>query len=314
MKKFVIAMMALMLVTGAVYASDKPALGKEVMSVDLMADLNEVEPNNDCTVADVIAAGDVYSAVFSDVDDEDWFEVFSPAGGTYTFETHAGDVDPSGDTKMYIFAADCTTQLAYMDDGGVGYYSKISDFVLGAGEVVYVRIIPFNSNAVGSYLLTMTEADPPCDVPANDTCAGALPLPVCGETFTVDNCGATNAYSPGVYGDSCTGYGANGRDLVYVMELVADQQVTITASTSYDNAIYLITDCGDSVGSCVAGADSDVSGHIETLVFDTADAPGTYYLILDGFSSTAEGVWEVIVDCVVSTEATTFDGIKSMYR
>lgn len=284
MKKFVVALMAVMLMTGAVYASEKPALEKPVIPVDFLADLDEVEPNDDCGSANVIAAGDTYSAAIDPAGDQDWFEVSSPAGGTYTFETHPGD---AGDTKMYIFAADCTTQLAYNDDGGIGFYSKIEDFVVGAGETVYVQIIHYSSTGTGTYLLTMTEAAPPCEPPVNNTCDGALPLPIC-QTFTVDNCGATNDYSPGSGG--CTGYSANGLDLVYMVDLVANQQLTVTGVTTFDNAIYLITDCGDPVGSCVAGADATVSG-TETLVFDAGANPGTYYLILDGYSSTGyEGI------------------------
>ncbi len=157
-------------------------------------------------------------------------------------------------------------------------------------------------------------ADDPCPVPENDTCAGALELPM-GTTFTVNNCGANNDYDLPLGGDSCTGYPTHGLDLVYYVDLVENQELTVTASTSYDNALYLVTDCSDIVNSCVAGVDEDTLNYTETLVFDAADAPGRYYLILDGYSSFGPfGDWEVTVGGVVATQQTTFDSLKSMYR
>ena len=306
MKKFVIALMAITLLAGMAMAQ-KPALEKPVTVLDLRTDLNENEPNDDCTMADYLTLDDNYSAAIDPAGDVDWFEVFYPAGGNFIFETHAGDC---GDTKMYLYADDCTTELAYDDDGGEGYYSKI-EYTLAPNTTVYVLVTGYSSYTSGTYFLTMVEGEAPCPAPENNTCEGALPLPF-GTTFTFNNCGATNDYSPASGG--CTGYSANGLDVVYYVDLIEDQQLTVTATTSYDNAIYLVTDCADVENTCVAGADATVSG-TETLIFDTAENPGRYYLILDGYSSSGyEGDWEVTVDGVVATDAATFSSVKAMYR
>jgi len=306
MKKFVIALLAVMLVTGAVYASEKPALEKPVLPVDINVDINEVEPNDTIADANLFTADDNYSAAIDPAGDVDFFEVFYPAGGNFTFETHAGDVN---DTKMYLFDAS-GAQLAYNDDGGAGYYSLI-EYVIEPNTTYYVEVTGYSSSTNGTYFLTMTEADPPCDAPENNTCEGALPLPM-DSVVTFNNCGATNDYSAPSGG--CTGYTSNGIDVVYYVDLVENQQLTVTAATSYDNAIYLVTDCADVENTCVAGADGDISGHVETLVFDTGANPGRYFLILDGFSATAEGDWEVTVDGVVATTNTNWDSLKSLYR
>lgn len=305
MKKFVIALLAVMLVTGAVYASEKPALEKPVLPVDMNTDLNENEPNDDCTMADYITAGDNYSAAIDPAGDVDYFEVFFPAGGMVTFETLAGDVN---DTKMYLYADDCTTELAFNDDGGAGWYSLI-EYELEANTTYYLVITGYNDTTQGSYFLTMTEADPPCPTPENNTCDGALPLPI-GASFTVDNCGATNDYDL-EYG-GCTGYSAAGIDIVYYVDLVENQQLTVSGESTYDTSMYLITDCADPIGSCVVGSDGNGQ---ESFAFDAGMNPGRYYLILDGYSSSGyEGIWEVTTDGVVATEGTSFDGLKSMYR
>ncbi len=83
-------------------------------------------------------------------------------------------------------------------------------------------------------------------------------------------------------------------------------------ATSFDNAIYLVTDCGDVVASCVIGADATTSG-IETIIFDAAMAPGMYYLIVDGYSTSCGDI-EITVSGVVATEDTSWGNVKSMYR
>lgn len=306
MKKFVIALMAVMMVTGLVYASEKPALEKPVLPVDINVDINENEPNDDCTMADYITAGDNYSAAIDPAGDQDWFEVFYPTGGVVIFETLPGDVN---DTKMYLFADDCTTQLAYNDDGGQGYYSKI-EYNLDANTTYYVQVVGYGSTTQGTYFLTMTAGDPPSPAPENDTCEGALPLPF-GD-FTFDNAGANDTYSAPSGG--CTGYTSHGIDVVYYVDLVENQQLEVTAESTYDTSLYLVSDCADIENTCVAGSDN--YGEPEYFIFDAGTNPGRYYVIFDGYSSVGtEGVWTVSVPTgVVATDETSWDGLKSMYR
>ncbi len=307
MQKVIIVLLAVVLLAGLAQAQ-KPALEKPLTPLSLRLDLTENEPNDDCTVADYLTVDDNYSCAIDLAGDEDWFEVFYPAGGSLTFETHPGD---AGDTKMYLYADDCSTELAFDDDDGEGYYSLI-EYELPANTTVYVRVIHYSATGTGSYFLTCTEAEPLCPAPVNNTCAGALPLPF-GSSFTVDNCGATNDYA--MTSSGCTGYATSDIDIVYSVDLVEDQQLTVSAISTYDIAMYLITDCNDPEGSCVAGIDLTYGSQPETLIFDAGANPGTYYLILDGYSSTAhEGIWEVTVDGVVPTESTSFDSLKSMYR
>lgn len=305
MKKFVIALMAVMMVAGIAVA-DKPVLEKPVPVYNGNSRAAEVEPNDDYTTANPLVVGDDMSAAIDPAGDVDFFAFTATAGMSVDFETLAGDV---GDTKMYLYDTDGVSQLAYNDDGGAGYYSLIS-FDFTADGVYFVEVTGYSSSTQGTYILTATEADPPCPAPVNNTCDGALPLPF-GETFTFDNCGATNDYNPG--SDGCTGFNANGIDVVYYVDLVENQQFTVSASSSYDTSIYLVTDCGDVAASCVAGA--DVFGEPEVIVFDAGMNPGRYYMIFDGFSSTGyEGIWEVTVDGVVATDVSTFGSLKSLYR
>lgn len=312
MKKLAIVLLAVMLMATAAFASDKPALEKP-LELLITADMTEVEPNDTCQDAtdmfNIIADGDSYTSTIVTADDVDYYEVFVVADGTYTIQTHPGDM---GDTKMYLFADDCTTQLAYNDDGGgQGYYSMF-EVDLVAGTTYYVMVIPYGSSNLGTYLLTMdaTVVIPPCDAPVNNTCATALPLPFAAE-FDVDTCGATNDYSAPASG--CTGYTSEGLDVVYVVELVEDQELTVSIESDYDTSLYLVTDCADIENTCVAGSDN--YGVPEVIIFDAATAPGTYYLIIDGYSATGlDGIVHVVVGGVVATEDTSWGNVKSMYR
>lgn len=307
MKKFAIVLMALLLVAGVALA-EKPALEKPVTPYTPNGRAAEVEPNDDAATANVLTAGDDMSGAIEPAGEADFFAITVTAGSAVDFETLAGTI---GDTKLYLYDVDGTTQLAYDDDGGAGYYSLISyDFT--ADGTYYVKVVGYGASYSGSYILTATEAAPPCPAPVNNTCEGALALPF-GTTFTFNNCGATNDYT--AVSGGCTGYTSAGLDVVYYVDLVADQQLTVEAQTSYDIAIYLVSDCADIAGTCVAGSDNTVSEGYEAIVFDAGNNPGRYFLILDGYSSTGiEGDWTITVDGVVATEAGTFDGIKAMYR
>ncbi len=321
MKKFVIALMAIMLVSGLATAGKDH--GPSVI-VPQQAEGESRATGDDCS--DPILIGTV------DIPYLDAGNTTCGRGNVYS-DTDMGNYD-GGEEIIYMLTLDADldidvslisdtpyTGIAIFDGcpdsgiliAGIGSYlfdETLSGLSLSAGTY-YIMIDTWPlPDCINSFDLAITEAAPPCETPANDTCAGALPLVMCETTIIDDMCGATNAYSPGAGG--CTGYSANGLDLVYSVELIADQQLTVTGVTSFDNSIYLVSDCADPVGSCVAGADATTNG-TETLVFDAGNAPGTYYLILDGYSVNEAG-WEVTVDCVISTEATTFDSIKSMYR
>jgi redox-sensitive bicupin YhaK (pirin superfamily) len=308
MKKFVIALMAVMLVAGMAYA-DKPVPEKPITPYISNSRADEVEPNDDYLTATPLVAGDDMNAAIDPAGEVDYFAIDVTAGASIAFETMPGDI---GDTKLYLYDVDGVTELAYNDDIGYPNYYSLIEYDFTADGTYFVAVTGYSASYSGTYVLTVSEAEPPPPAPENDTCEGALALPF-GTTFTFDNTGATNAYTTSNGG--CTGYTANGNDVVYYVELVEDQQFTVQCQTDYDIAIYLVTDCADIDGTCVAGADNTVSEGFEEIVFDAGENPGTYYLILDGYSSSGyAGIWTVTVDGVVPTDDTTFGGIKSMYR
>jgi hypothetical protein len=124
-------------------------------------------------------------------------------------------------------------------------------------------------------------------VPANDTCAGALPLAAGRTTGTTR--GATNDYSHVRGAGGCLDVEEDAPDVVYAVMLAAGQRLTVTGLADFDLALYLLGPgtpgvCDATSSACVAGADGAAGSAPETLTY-TAAVAGTYYLVVDAFFS-----------------------------
>jgi hypothetical protein len=309
MRILLVAICSLCLISGIAMA--KPELEKPSYPRALLVDTYEVEPNDTCadasTNGSVIAVGDNCSAAIDIEGDLDYFEVTVPADGTFKFETVPGD---AGDTKMWLYADDCVTELAYNDDGGDGFFS-LFEVPLTAGTTYYVLVTHYSATGLGSYFLTLDEVIvvPP---PANDVCEGAIDLQEQSlAAFDVDlSVGYTNASAMGTGG--CTGYSTNGQDAFYKIFLYQGDVFTATEDGECDMALYLFTDCADPLASCVVGSDNCCSGAQEVVTL-TVEADGWYYLGVDAYSSSACPVTVTIAEPVGADDA-NWGSVKSMFR
>jgi hypothetical protein len=302
MRKLLLLALILGLTAGAALAMDQN-LEKPLVPFDGDIRASEVEPNGGCATANPVTPGDPMLAAINPIGDIDYFQLVVTTAGSYTCFTAPGDAN--GDTQMYLYASNCTTQLAYDDDGGDGAYSRF--VVTLAVGTYYFKINEYGNNGlINAYVLTVQAPQPP---PANDTCAGAINLNDMPQSVTVDLCPAANDYSPGVYPTSCTGFTANGPDVVYYAILGEGGQIDACINGTPDLSLYLITDCGDPVGSCVAGDDS---GNPECISWTHTGPESTfYYLIVDTYSGC--GVVTVTIDQLVPADETSFSSIKSLY-
>lgn len=309
MRILLVVICSLCLISGI--ATAKPELEKPEQPRLILVDTNEVEPNDTCadasTNGNVLAEGDNCSAAIDIEGDLDYYEVTVAADGTFRFETVAGD---AGDTKMWLYADDCATELAYNDDGGDGYYS-LFEVPLTAGATYYLLVTHYSASGLGAYFLTMDEVVvvPP---PANDTCDGAIDLQEQGlAVFDVDlTVGYTNASAMGSGG--CTGYSTNGPDAFFKIYLNQGETFTATEDGECDMALYLFTDCADPFTSCVVGSDNCCGGAQEVVTY-TADADGWYYLGVDAYTSSGCPVTVTIAD-PVGTDEMNWGSMKSLFR
>jgi hypothetical protein len=75
--------------------------------------------------------------------------------------------------------------------------------------------------------------------------------------------------------------------------------------------VWIATDCANLLTTCVAGADAGTTG--SEIVSYTAAAAGTYYVVIDAYSSTGCPV-TVTINSPVSTEESSFGALKAMFR
>ena len=176
-------------------------------------------------------------------------------------------------------------------------------------------------DCINAFTLSIVAYEPPPPPPpildGGDTCDDAVDLQAAGlQAFRVDLCNYTNNYSPGEYPTSCTGYEAEGPESVYKINLGVGENFNVCiepsdgGAYSIDLSLYLVTDCLDPVNSCVIGDDS---GNPECISY-TADVAGTFYLMVDTYSSCGDGMTTVTIDAPIANEESSWGAVKSLYR
>ena len=307
----------LVLVCGTALADKVP--DEKDWSFDLtgLRNVTEVEPNDACPGQE-IACGDVVDAYLGPhtvAVDIDYFTFYATAGTNVIIGTDAGPDPDAYDTQLTLYNADCSVELAYDDDGGPGWYSLIDFEILEDGwYVARVNPYPYTTLYEGNYVLFVACCDPAAP-PANDTCEGAIVIDRCstGVIEGASHC-ATNDYDL-LAGNDCTGWSCAGNDVTYVMDLEAGDVVDMFYFGSFDESIYIVTDCADPVGTCQIGAD-DTIGSGETITAWVAPATGTYYVIADAFGTGSSGDFtiEYTITCPVTpNENMTWGKVKSMF-
>lgn len=240
----------------------------------------ESEPNDDHTTANSIT--DSMSAAIDPGGDEDYFSFTAVAGTEYTFTTEdlPGSSDNVGDTKMYLYDTDGTTQLDYNDDIGYpNYYSQIA-YTISADGTYYVKVTGYSSSNTGDYLLTMTSAAPQVDpYEPNNTLATATAI---------------------ASGDSLVGPMIDpGGDIdIYVFTGSAGYSVSTQTcpvdGVTMDTKLYLLD--ADSIE--LAFNDDGGEGYLSWITGYELPADGTYYLKATGYSSSTTGSYNIELDLI----------------
>ncbi len=115
------------------------------------------------------------------------------------------------------------------------------------------------------------------------TCASPLELAL-GQSVHGDTTGAQHMMS----GPCASG---NAPERVYRFEMDQRAQVTVSLTSSYDGAIYILRECGQLNTLVDCNDDNPDTSHSR---IDTMLEPGTYYLVVDGYGD-ASGGYDVAV-------------------
>lgn len=184
----------------------------------------------------------------------------------------------------------------------------------------FVVVDGFAGAASPFHLSLACGACTPCNpaVP-HDTCDRAIPVPTHPPIFRHrgDTRCARDDYTDG----TCTGYSSLGHDVAYRLSMPPGCRVQVTVRDGADGipldlALYLATSCDDARGTCVAGADRNLTGE-EGFTFESAGG-GTYYLVVDSFGNDTSGDYELEIvqtNCsVIGVHAATWQQVKRLYR
>jgi hypothetical protein len=157
------------------------------------------------------------------------------------------------------------------------YYSGI-DISLAAGTY-YIIVDGYSSSYSGPYTLTLRTFVPPIPVTGNDDCTGAYAITADG-AYGGNNSTLTNTATA-----SCGGT-ARGNDAWFVVTLTSSTTLALdTTGSDYDTVLHIKD--GSCTGPEVACDDDSGPGSASRL--DVTLAAGTYYIVVDAFSTWATG-------------------------
>ena len=192
-------------------------------------------------------------------------------------------VTPAATSGIYDVAVYVFTQCSSVLNSCLGGADNAS---AGKAETVMVKaktsgphIIGVDSYSFGQWgkvTVSVTSAQPP----GNDTCAKAQALVWSGgmSSVTGSNLLATNSVKLSSL-MSCTSHPLGGGDLFYSVALLGGEtyKVTATPGKGFDVALWVVSGCGNAATSCLQGADANLAGGAEKILF-TPKASGTFII------------------------------------
>jgi hypothetical protein len=242
--------------------------------------------NDNCTLAEVLPGSGTYPGSLYGAAD-DLATACGPALGldaVYTI-TLTGDHDlnlqvlggMSGFISVRTICGDMASEL---------YCGADRVLARGLSAGTYFIIVEGSSEASFSLSVDVLPYTEVHIVPAtNDTCASPYVVPAEGGLFLGSTAGMMNDYTATCGGNS------NSADVVFELTLAADKAVTFSTTTDYDGTLHLHdAPCLGTERAC-----NDDSPDTRHSRIDATLTAGTYYLVVDGYSSSSAGSYELEV-------------------
>ena len=186
------------------------------------------------------------------------------------------------DTAIEIFTGDCgnLVPLTCNDDGGgcTGFTSIAAASNIAAGTDLFIRIGGF-SGAVGFGTVTLTST-PGGGGPANDECAGAIPLALGAPTAFDTTSASTSAPAW-----PCAGGG--GSDIWFSYTTTSSDLVTVSTcdNATYDTAIEIFSgDCGNLVPVICNDDGAGCTGFTSTAIASGLTSGTDLFIRIGGFA------------------------------
>ena len=176
------------------------------------------------------------------------------------------------DPKLYVFT-DCANINGTCEHGmgsstfGGGIAEEVTLSPAISGKY-YIAVDSSSATAKGSFLVLVSEIN---SIP-NDTCSSATHLKLTsGDWRFVPGDTRTGANAVTLSSGGCTGASTPGNDLFYSFDIVSgrDYELRLFPSSSFDPALYVISDCSKPEATCSSymGSDKIGSGVVEKVTF-----------------------------------------------
>jgi hypothetical protein len=208
--------------------------------------------------------------------------------GYYNYESEGSTYGPGWKSMMLGGTANADITAA-LDRDWFAFGAVSRDTTL-----IYYLEIDGHTDANVPFLVVFDDPQP-----VNDTCAGAIAIPGTpgSSSYSGDTTFATNDYSCSA---SCMGGLSHaGPDVTYSITLPANCEICVTLNQSamtWNGAVYMVTDCADVNGTCVAGASGWLPGGGDEIFCYSDTGTRSYYIIVDGRTGGGSGPFQLDVD------------------
>lgn len=302
MKQFVIAIMAIALITGTAMA-EKAKEPYQPIQIDVNGGMSREGGDDPASAVPITALP------FNDSGDTSDNSAYG-GGAPDVYYSYAPTTDitvdielcgSSFDTKLYVFDG-TGAQIAGNDDY-CGLQSAIYNLNLTAGDTYLICVTGYGSSA-GAYVIDMTGAVPP----PSDFCGL---LSEAGSELSGDT---TDGYDL-VNGLDCAAFVMNGYEAYYEVFMPAGSSFTAAVTNSNDGALAVVSQC-DLMGDCLAYADNTFGGQEEVISYTNNGADAMVYLVIDSYSAGAFTYTGTFTSTggAVATESMSLGTIKAMFR
>jgi hypothetical protein len=251
-------------------------------------------PGDLCSTAVALTPGTTYTGTMVGAEDDLAIECsFRAPERIHTFTLAAeSDVNIEVDGGRSYLSAALSTECPIASGrslfcgSGVPARGRIRGLTPGT----YYLIV--EGTRAGSYTIDVAVTSPPVpvvDVTGNDSCGTAHDVPATGGLFRGSTATLLHDYAPVACGSSGT-----AKDAVFELSLTTRQRVIAsTAGSTIDTVLYML---GSSCSPELA-CDDDSAGSGDSLLDRTLE-PGTYFFVVDAFSSATAGEYflEVLVE------------------
>ena len=221
------------------------------------------------------------SASAGTADDDIWFKFIATSANTSIRAYGASNFDP----VVEAFNATATTRIGNINATAQGFTETLNLTGLTIGSTYYVRVFHFGSSwgQSGDFALCVYETQA---APANDNCAGAIPLTINATCNVTNGSTLTATGSTGV--TNCVISNANADDDVWFsfVALSAKETITVQSGHKFNAVVQVLSGTCGSLTS-LSCADVTKNAQTETLNFTNLTVGSTYYVRVYQFTAGA---------------------------